>query len=151
MCHHTDDANHNGELMEFLRYFQDTYVGQRISGQVEIPGQFPYQHWNMYQRVKDDLPRTNNSLEGWHNAFAKNIPDHPSMPVLAAKYQREQHRLQINREHHITGRRFPQGRKKYQTITRRLKTLITQFDSGILVNLVYLEAIAKVMPINTDT
>ena len=25
--------------------------------------------WNCFERVNQDLPRTNNAIEGWHNAF----------------------------------------------------------------------------------
>ena len=31
---------------------------------------FPHAMWNMNLRVQNDLPRTNNDLEGWHNRFA---------------------------------------------------------------------------------
>ena len=29
--------------------------------------------WNMHQRVMDQMLRTNNSVEGWHNAFRHSI------------------------------------------------------------------------------
>ena len=30
---------------------------------------FPHAMWNMNLRVQNDLPRTNNDLEGWYNRF----------------------------------------------------------------------------------
>lgn len=56
-------AGPNDGLLEFAKYFQETYVGQQIHGGMEIPGKFPHQTWNKCQRVKDDLPRTKNALE----------------------------------------------------------------------------------------
>ncbi|KAG7172063.1 hypothetical protein Hamer_G001048 [Homarus americanus] len=37
-----------------IEYFEDTYIGRR----------FPVSMWNIYDRVAEDLPRSNNSLEG---------------------------------------------------------------------------------------
>lgn len=145
-----DEVSRDDGLLQFVKYFQDTYVGQRVNDTIVIPGQFPHQQWNMYHRVKNNLPRTNNSLEGWHNGFAKTLPIHPEMPVLAAKYQREQHKLAITRQHHLLGRKIPHVRKKYDIINKRLITLVNRLDSGILVDLTYLESVAKMMPMNTE-
>ena len=113
-----DEASKNDGLMDFVKYFQDTYIGQKVNETVTIPGQFPHLRWNMYGRVKEGLPRTDNSLEGWHNGFAKALSSHPEMPVLAAKYQKEQHKLAITREHHRAGRKVPQVRKNMNLSTR---------------------------------
>ena len=134
-------------LMQFIRYFQDTYIGQRINGAIELPGLFPYRIWNMYHRVQQDLPRTNNSIEGWHNGFARFLPDHPSLPVLAAKYKKEQHKLAINREHHVQGRKLPRGRVKYRNLNERLKSLTKRLDDNILVGRHFLNSVAHLMTI----
>jgi hypothetical protein len=34
---------------------------------------FPIALWNVYDRVKHDLPRTNNAVEAWHNQFQVSI------------------------------------------------------------------------------
>ena len=135
-------------LVDFITYFQSTYVGQMVNG-VEFPGKYPYHLWNMYQRVKDNLPRTNNSLEGWHNGFARDLPNHPAIPKLAAKYQTEQHKRAINRIHHVAGRFTPRRQKTYQKVDRYLKAQVDKLDRQVLVNLAYLTQTAKVMQICT--
>nr|XP_027230834.1 uncharacterized protein LOC113822482 [Penaeus vannamei] len=142
-----DEISKDDGLLDLAKYFQETYVGQLIHGDMEIPGKFPYQTWNMYQRVKDDLPRTNNALEGWHNGFARMLPDHPQLPLLAAKYQKEQHKSALNHEHHAAGRKHPSSQKKYQLVNKRIKSLITKLETYTLVDLQYLDQIAKVMVI----
>ena len=34
---------------------------------------FSLQLWNIYERVIQDLPRSNNSVEGWHHAFNNHV------------------------------------------------------------------------------
>ena len=49
-----------------INYFEDTFIGRRRRRNRGNP-LFPVCMWNMHDRVCDDLPRTINSLEGWHN------------------------------------------------------------------------------------
>lgn len=55
-----DEASRRDGVLEVIRYYQGIYVGQRISNQLHI------QVWNIYRRVKQDLPQTSNSLGGWY-------------------------------------------------------------------------------------
>ena len=55
-------------LEEFLSYFESTWVGIMQRGRRRRP-LFDRLLWSCYYRVLDDLPKTNNSLEGWHHAF----------------------------------------------------------------------------------
>ena len=68
-----DEVARNDGLVEFAQYFQKVYVGQKFDNGTEIPGWYNYPIWNMYDRLLQDKPRTNNALEGWHNAFARDI------------------------------------------------------------------------------
>ncbi len=44
-----------------------------------------------------DLPRSNNAIEGWHNAFASRVLiSHPSVSKLADKIRREQSKFEID-------------------------------------------------------
>ena len=103
----------------------------------------------MYDCVKEGLPRTNNSLEGWHNAFAKNLPAHPALPKLVAKYRSEQKSKSIKWYKHECGDLRPSQRQKYKKVTEKLKRLIDKFDSGILADLDYLDRLAWRMEIPT--
>ncbi|TKR62960.1 hypothetical protein L596_026854 [Steinernema carpocapsae] len=46
-------------------YFQKFYIGSSNT----VP-MFPHNTWNMYSRLMDRRPRTNNQVEGFHNALA---------------------------------------------------------------------------------
>ena len=140
-----EETRGDGLLQEFAAYFQKIYVGQNL-----IRERFDRASWNMYERLKDNLPRTNNSVEGFHSAFAKNIPYHPSLTQLSARYRNFQHKKGNERVHHLHGNKPPVSHKKYQKVTEKLKIQVGRLDTNILTGLPYLEQIAKVMTIPTD-
>ena len=57
---------------------------------------FPIELWNAYDRTIMNLPRSNNSIERWHNAFAERVAiAHPSVTKLAEKIRREQFKFEV--------------------------------------------------------
>ena len=65
--------------MTVTKYFEDNYIGKQLPNGSRRTPPFPIRVWNMHQRVIDRMPRTNNSVEGWHNAFSHGIGNpHPS-------------------------------------------------------------------------
>ena len=54
-------------LSDFLLYFEKTWVGIEHHGRRRRP-LYPIALWNVRDRVERVLPRTNNSVEGWHRA-----------------------------------------------------------------------------------
>ena len=139
-------------LKEFaLDYFQPNYIGWRLVNGTEAPARFPYQTWNMFDRIRQNKPRTNNSIEGWHCAMAKDICAHPALAKLAKKYHQEQKLKSIQRAHHLDGRiqGSTRTRRKYRMLTRRLVTLTDRFTAGALLGLPYLEAVAAATYIPT--
>jgi hypothetical protein len=57
---------------------------------------FALELWNVYHRVCHDLPRSNNSIEGWHNSFSKRVTiNHPTVRKLAEKIRAEQSLFEV--------------------------------------------------------
>ena len=112
----------DGLLKDFAKYFQDTYVGQEF-----IEATFVYTSWNMYQRLKYNLPRTNNTVEAWHGVFARETRAHPDRIALSDKYRTEQHSQAHDRADQMSGRTDPNRRARYTTYTNRLNRLIVFF------------------------
>ena len=63
----SNDADNQEQVI--LDYFESNYIGELQRGRCLIPS-FPYTMMKMSLRVQNELPRTNNDLEGWHNRFA---------------------------------------------------------------------------------
>ena len=72
--------NFNNDFDDILNYFEDTYIGRlRRNGRRDAP-LFSGEMWNMYNRTRNHLPRTNNNVEGWHNGLQAHINAcHPSL------------------------------------------------------------------------
>ena len=62
-----------------LDYFETNYIGELRRGR-RIPPRFDHALWNVTTRVQQNLPRTNNYLEGWHNRLSGMLNSaHPSI------------------------------------------------------------------------
>ena len=47
--------------------------------------------WNVHDRVISAVPRSNSSVERWHNAFGRRVAiNHPDIMKLTEKIHREQ-------------------------------------------------------------
>ena len=87
-----DELNDNrpDELAPVYDYWEDNYIGRLRRNRRSAPT-FPTAFWNMRSRVADCLPRTNNSLEGWHHAFQSSVScHHPNICKLIEHIQAEQ-------------------------------------------------------------
>ena len=84
-------ANFPESALGVATYFEDNYIGKRLPNNSRRITPFPIRIWNMYERVRQQLPRTNNVVEGWNNAFNPSVGySHPSVSKLFKSLQREQ-------------------------------------------------------------
>lgn len=61
----------NKELLTALtNYFEDTWIGRLDRRR---PALFQVSLWNCYKYIFENIPQTNNSVEGWHNGFASRL------------------------------------------------------------------------------
>ncbi|CAF1689814.1 unnamed protein product, partial [Adineta ricciae] len=83
---------------EFIQYFEKTWIGERKRrGTGRTKPQFSIQLWNVHDRVISNLPRSNNSIEGWHNAFAQRVSiAYPTIFKLTEKIRVEQSKCEID-------------------------------------------------------
>ncbi|KAL3854324.1 hypothetical protein ACJMK2_013598 [Sinanodonta woodiana] len=99
--------------------------------------------WNVHDRVNENLPRTNNSVEAWHRAFQQTADcHHPSIFKLINHFRLEQDHVEIKMERHLSGVIQPQASKnKYVQLNRRLQALLPTYDNANVI--VYLRGIAN--------
>jgi hypothetical protein len=97
---------------------------QQVSVSVEYDEvtdpRFSHDMWNVYQRTLQELPRTNNNIEGWHRGFQSLIGScHPNIWTFLGKLKRQQSLHHIQLTQILAGDVIPQ-RKKYQDAASRV-------------------------------
>ncbi|CAF3342025.1 unnamed protein product [Rotaria socialis] len=77
----------------FLSTSDDRQVAEMFSGE----GQQSKMRFTPGNKAKATIPRYNNSVEGWHNAFANRVAlNHPNIVKLAEKIRREQSKFEVD-------------------------------------------------------
>ena len=85
--------------------------------------------WNVYSRVVEDLPRSNNSIEGWHRAFNNRVSiKHPTLTKLAQCIIREQSKFELDIERIRIGQEPKPKRKEYANLDARLKRVVSTYN-----------------------
>lgn len=115
------------EMAKLVDYWETTYVGRRILG---IQPRFPIKIWNMHERILNtDLPKTNNSLEAWHNAFQKTLDCyHPNILRLIGQFKIENNYTNFIMDRFRAGeRKSPSSNAKYAQQKKRIKVLIQNY------------------------
>ncbi|RNA41735.1 hypothetical protein BpHYR1_044164 [Brachionus plicatilis] len=75
----------------FFKYIEKYYIGKK-----KKVARYQFPTWNLYNRVLEELPRTNNSVESWHNAFTTNEKKHLNINALVEKMRLEQSNTENN-------------------------------------------------------
>lgn len=117
-------------MMPLTEYWEDTYIGRQRRGRRANP-RFALLLWNMRDRVIDNLPRTNNSVEAWHRSFQQTVDcHHPSVYKLIEHFRQEQDHYELKIERFRAGFRQPESSKsKYVRLNRRLKALVPTYGT----------------------
>jgi len=110
-------------------YFMSSIIHNPYLGIQRYQPKFSLQLWNMYERVIQDLPRSNNSIEGWHHAFNSRVSiKHPSIVKLTKCILREQSRFEVDIERLRAGAPPEKKKKVYADLDARLKTVTLSYN-----------------------
>jgi len=67
------DAGYPDRAKPVVNYFQDNFTDRPDRRDNRRNPAFPLTLWNVNQRVLESLPRTNNSVEGWHCGYQGSV------------------------------------------------------------------------------
>lgn len=130
------------DAQNVVDYFEDTWIGRPDRhGQRRLP-LFPLRMWNCFETVEQGLPKTNNSLEGWHRGFQNQIcGEHPNIWKFIEAIKREQSISELRIEQYVSGQEPAMSKRKYRDSAQRLARIVTNFVPNVNVQ-EYLRGIA---------
>ncbi|CAF3395301.1 unnamed protein product [Rotaria socialis] len=119
------------EVDDFLGYFEKIWIGKpEKRGTSKKKPLFPIEIWNVYDRAVANLPRSNNSIEGWHNAFEKRVAIvHPTITKLTEKIRREQSKFEVDIAQIRQGQEPKPKKLKYRKLDERIKRLVDDYEN----------------------
>ena len=97
-------------LDPLYEYFFDTYIDPENA-------QFTPDLWNQLSHMSINVPRTNNSIEGFHRAFSKNFPSRASVALFTYYIRLEEERVTQKIFRSDSGEQFYRS-NKYVTLER---------------------------------
>lgn len=119
------------EAQPVVDYMEDTWIGRPDRRLVRRPPQFPHEMWNVYQAVLEDLPKTNNSVEGWHRGFEAQLTSyHPNIWKFVECIKREQTLSNAKIEQYLAGQEPPLKKRKYRDSAKRIKRIVMNYDAS---------------------
>ena len=118
------------DTQEVIDCFEDTYIARlRNGGHRRVP-LFELGLWNMYNQTLDDLPRTNNAVEGWHRSFQANVGAyHPNFWKFIDILKCEQNLTQVNIAQARAGHQPEPQRRRYLDINQRIKNIVQDYHN----------------------
>ncbi|XP_034934842.1 uncharacterized protein [Chelonus insularis] len=141
---------HSDILDEFLNYFETTWIGKtRHNKKKREKPKFDIKLWNAYRAVTEDLLRSNNPIEGWHNSLNRRVAtSHASIPQFLNALKNEQVKTELLMTQLNTGLNVSTRRKAYRDYDTRLKNVILHYTPDD--KLTYLKNVAKIISLNTN-
>lgn len=114
------------ELQPLVDHWEDDYIGRRTP---RGNPKFAVAVWSIYNRVVNDLPRTNNLVQVWHKAFQQTVDcHHPSIFKLIKQFRKEQDHAKIQLEKFNSGECQPEASKcKYRQLSQSLKNIVETY------------------------
>ncbi|RWS15775.1 uncharacterized protein B4U80_05692 [Leptotrombidium deliense] len=109
---------------------------------------FPISNWNCYTAVIDDLPKTNNNVEGWHRAFSSLLDcHHPSITKFITALKKDQSLNELKMEQYVAGTPVKQNfSRKLQAV--RFQSIVNKYGERNIID--YLRGIAHNITYPTD-
>ena len=128
---------------ELVAYFEMTYIHGRARGEGRgrAPARFPINIWNHFEDPGNDVPRTTNAVEGYHNGLnSLFLSQHPTMWKLLDGLRKDiSLHLKTLADARVVNN--PPARQKYIILAERLAQKVGEYYNTPD-KLVYLRAVA---------
>ena len=102
------------------------YAGRFKRNAARCPPLFPINLWNIFHRTNAELPRTNNSIEGWHRSFNVRVsPYHPTFWKFLENLKRKESKFtRVQILHWLGGHAPSPQRRRYVESSARILRIV---------------------------
>ena len=91
---------------------------------------FQREFWNVYERTRSGLARTNNAVEAWHRGLCDSFNmQHPKIWKFITSLREEQNHRDTVMEGLIAGNQPQPIRRRYRELQARILTIVNDFDN----------------------
>lgn len=120
----------NADADDILDYFEDNYIGRYRRNAPRRQPTFSIELWNMFNRTDDELPRTNNSVEGWHRGFQANVSAcHPIFWKFLEVLKTEESIIRAGILQNQGGHPPPPQRRRYVDCNARILRIVDDYPN----------------------
>ncbi len=131
-------ASSSTALLPFYEYVQDNYIGKKVEKFVgrgknkrtlieQQDPPFAISLWNVHARINDKLPRTNNFVEAWHNAFGATLKKHPLVYELVDAFRKENKKMENTLVKLKTGIEYKR-KPEYIVLDERIQNVVRMYN-----------------------
>lgn len=116
------------ECSKVIEYFEKNWMGigrRKPSFSPDV--------WSCHLNVLNKLPRTNNSVEGWHKGFNELLAAHPIVWSFLDAIKNEQSKNELIYNQIISGSLQSYKLKKYKNIDDKIERLVCSYKKENLI------------------
>jgi hypothetical protein len=116
-------------LTPLTNYFEDTWIGRLDRRNRRKSALFPVSLWNCFKYILENIPRTNNSVEGWHNSIASSLNAcHPTIWKCIDLFKKKESLVRLQVEQLIAGNTMD-VKRKYKDHAERIKKICDNYNN----------------------
>ena len=119
-----------------MNYFEKNYIG-RAGGKPR----FEMELWNLFERVKNNITRTNNDVESWHSRLKYDARQNLTVAKVVELFRLEQSYMESSLVSLFNGDVIKKTKNRQVEKNEKLKRIISNYDSNTLK--LYLDGLAN--------
>ena len=94
---------------------------------------FPIEKWNVFERVKQKLPRTNNNVENWHSRIQADVRKKLNVYMVVELLRQEQDKAEIEYARLLNGEILKKKLSKKEVEKElNIERLVTSYSGNVL-------------------
>ena len=118
------------QVDEVIDYLEDNYIGRYRRNAPRAAPTFAINLWNMFHRTHEEMPRTNNNVEGWHQRFQSLCMGHNlNFWKFLSVLKKEETLSRANAVQAEAGHQPPAQPERVQAHQRRILMLVDDYPN----------------------